>query len=409
MSDNANPFRPGAGRDPPYLAGRENELRIFDEILRNTVSGSGVNNMLLYGLRGVGKTVLLRKFVDMCSAKKFLPVAWYQYGACDSDPSAFSMNIELILRNAIESASKVESAKGKIRSAGHHIKPKAVGIPGVVHYEPSYARDVQEPLAIQLPGHLARNSKIIDELGYDGAAFILDEFHTINDVKKNRWRTLSDFIGAINDAQSQGHRYSLVLSGLPVLVKNVKTARSYSERMFRPVEISNLADHDARQAIIRPLDNTHRKFSRELVDAVVADTQGYPFFIQFFACEILQRIDKNEVGLQEYRDMRNSIIAKLFGDFFDQRLVDISPKEKNTLYCMSDMDDANMRFSSVLKRVGGTKGYVSSHLKRLETKGLVYRHNHGLYKFALPLLRQYLIAMARAEGEPGRTGASGRL
>ena len=88
MSDRANPFTPGPGLDPPHLAGREEELRTFDSTLQNTARGKA-SNIMLYGLRGVGKTVLLRKFAGICRDKKFLPIARYQYSHKDSNPDEF--------------------------------------------------------------------------------------------------------------------------------------------------------------------------------------------------------------------------------------------------------------------------------------------------------------------------------
>lgn len=401
MGDRVNPFTPGSGLDPPYLAGREKELCAFDDMLRNVARGK-VNNMVLYGLRGVGKTVLLRRFANVCRSKKFLPVARYQYGPKDSDPNEFTAGIKHVMRGAIESSSRVEAAKGRLRSAGQHLKPASVGVPGLAYYEPSYDRGGRVPLGDHLADYLAKNWKIIDGLGYDGAILLLDEFHTVSDSKKDGWYTLADFLGAVNEVQKDGCRYSLVLSGLPPVLKHVKAARSYAERMFGMVEVSVLSRSDGRQAITRPLEDAGIGFTPSLVDAVVEDSGGYPYFIQFFACEILQRTDTPKIGMKEYKRIKNSMVGKLYREFFDQRMVDTSASEKNTLYHMSQMPEVGMRFSSIVNATGRSKGVVSSHLKRLEKKGIVYRHNHGLYAFALPMLRSYLShAMAAGSDTPG--------
>ena len=387
MPDCPNPFRPGAGLDPPYLAGRERELDMFAGVLEDNRVGNA-KNVMLYGLRGVGKTVLLGKFASMCRDKKFLPIARHVYGPDDSDPVQFASGLKHALRTSIESSSGMESAKGKLRKAGKYLKPSTVGVSGLV-YEPSYDRDMKEPLTDHLVDYFARNWKIVKDIGYVGAVLLLDEFHTVDDVK-GKWHTLGNFLAAVNEVQRQGCGYSLVLSGLPVLTKNVKRGRSYTERMFKLTEVSGLADSDAKMAILRPLETVDRKFSPGLVSAVVKDTGGYPYFIQFFCCEILRRIPKNTVSLRDYKSIREDIMCNIYNDFFDQRMADLIPSEKNTLYLMSAISDANLRFSSILAATDSSRGTVSTHLKRLEEKGVVYRHDYGLYKFALPLLRPYL-------------------
>ena len=389
MGGGGNPFTPGSGLDPPYLAGRERELRAFGNMLRSIGDGR-VDNIMMYGLRGVGKTVLLGRFAGVCRDSGFLALTRYQYSAKESNPDMFTDNIKYVLRSAVESHSKIESVKGKIRLAKEYIKPSAVGVPGIVYYEPSYSYNKKEPLVDHLVNYLIKNWKIINELGYKGAVFLFDEFHMINDVKRNDWHVVADFIGAINEVQRQGYRYSVVLSGLPMMLKNVKTARSYTERMFNLVELSNLSLDDGRRAIVRPLEDVDRSFSPGLVDAILEDAGGYPYFIQFFACEVLQRFDKSKIGMREYKSVRGALVSKLRRNFFDQRMVDLSTRERKTLRLMSQIPETDMEFSSILAATGYSRGALSSHLGRLERKGIIYRHNRGHYKFALPMLKSYL-------------------
>ena len=389
MGSRANPFTPGSGLDPPYLAGREDELRVFDDMLRRVEDG-GVGNIMLHGLRGVGKTVLLGRFAGACHDKGFLALTRYQYGLKDSNPDMFTDNIKYVLRSAVESHSKIESVKGKLRLAKEYTKPSAVGVPGIVYYEPSHSCDRKTPLVDYLADYLVKNWKIIDELGYKGAVFLFDEFHMICDIKKNDWHVLADFLGAMNEVQRRGYRYSLVLSGLPMLLKNVKTARSYTERMFKLVELSHLSKHDGRRAIVRPLVDVDRSFSPGLVDAILEDAGGYPYFIQFIACDVLQRFAKKKIGLNEYKSVRCDLIRSLRSGFFDQRMADLTSRERNVLYLMSRMPELDMEFSLILNATGYSKGALSSHLRRLGDKGIIYRHNRGHYKFALPMLKPYL-------------------
>ena len=124
-----NPFRPCAGADPPYLAGREGELDVFDAVLRYA-RGGNVKNVLLYGLRGVGKTVLLGRFASMCRDAKFLPVPRRMCGPGDSDPGRLASGLKRALCCAVEAAQRAEEAKAGLRPAGRRPEPPAAaGVP----------------------------------------------------------------------------------------------------------------------------------------------------------------------------------------------------------------------------------------------------------------------------------------
>ena len=144
------------------------ELDVFDGVLRST-RGGNVKNVLLYGLRGVGKTVLLGRFASMCRGEKFLPMAVHAYGPGDSEPGGFVSGLKRTFRSAIESSPRAEAAKGKMRSAVQCPGPPAAGSSGLV-YEPPYGSDMKEPMADCLADFFVRNWKIIGDLGYRGAA-----------------------------------------------------------------------------------------------------------------------------------------------------------------------------------------------------------------------------------------------
>ena len=402
MGDRINPFTPGPGLDPPYLAGRETELRAFDDMLGNVARGKA-NNMVMYGLRGAGKTVLLRRFASVCRGKNFLPMARYQYGPKDSDPGVFAAGIKRMVRSAVETSSKAGAARGKIRPAGRRPEPAPAGVRGHACREPPCAGGGRVPLVDQLADHLAKNWEAIDGLGYDGAAFLLDDFHAVGDSERGGRYALADFLGAVNEVQKDGCRYSLVLSGLPSVLRNVGAARSYAERMFGAMEVPCLSLPDGRQAVARPLAGAGVGFTSALVDAVVEDSGGHPYFVQFFASEILRRTDAQRVGVREYRRIKDGIVASLCRELFGRRMAGAGAGEKDDLRRMSMMPEAGVGPSSIASATGRSRGAVASHLRRLEKRGVVYRRGRGLYAFALPMLGSYLPrAMAAGDAAAGR-------
>ena len=400
MRSRPNPFRPGAGVTPPYLAGREEELDVFGAVLRHA-RGGNVKNVLLHGLRGVGKTVLLGRFASMCRGEGFLPVPRRMCGPGDSDPGRFASGLRRALCCAVEAAPRAEAAEEGMRPAGRRPEPPAAAAPCFGGERP-HGGDAGGATADDLVDYFAGSWGAIRELGYEGAVLLLDEFHAVDGARGGQ-HTLGDFLAAINEVQRRGCVYPVVLAGLPSLTRSVKKGRSYTERMFRLVRVASLAHSDAKKALLRPLDGTGRKLSPALVDALIRDAGCHPYSIQFLASKVLRRIDKGGIGLRDYKAVRGEILRSLDDDFFEQHTAGLGPGEKDTLRRMAAIPDADMRFASILKAAGASKGTVSTRLRRLEEKGAVYRSDRGLYEFALPLPRPYLAAGRPAQApDPGR-------
>ena len=390
MASYNNPFRPGPGSDPPYLAGRDNEQEEFVSILYDTKMDSQLKNLLIYGIRGIGKTVLLNRFEQICLNEGFLPVKRLQYSEKHSDPKIFASIFERDLNGAIEKFSRQEKIKGKLRSTAEYIKPTSLGVPNIVSYEPAYSSNSKLLLEDYLEEYLIKKWNIIKENNYEGVVFLFDEFHMINNIKSDRWFVLTDLISAINEVQKTDCKYLLVLCGLPTLPTNIKNARSYSERMFGVMEVSNLNEIDARKAILEPLKKTNWDFSKELVSSIIDDVDGYPYFIQFFSNKIIKQIKKNDIDIDDYNRMKKDIIKQLEHEFFNPRMEQLSDKEKNILNLISTIPDTKMSFSSIHQISHLQKGHISNILNRLEEKGLIFRSKRGVYQFSIPLLRKIL-------------------
>ena len=369
---------------PPHLAGRDAEREKFSKLLRDVGTGR-VNNIVLYGLRGMGKTVLLNEFEQMCKSADILPVS-EQYDRQHSDPSKFLTVLKHNIHAAIQTFSKLE----KISTVASDAPPSS-GVTGIAYYEPSYEPDSPPPLRNYMTEYLIENWQVVEKGGYNGVVFLFDEFHTIRNLQGKGWFVLSDFIGAMAEVQQKGYKYSLILSGLPILQHNLIEARSYAERMFKSMEISVLEEADAKNAMTEPLGTTGRNFSQDLLSMVVKDTGGCPYFVQFYAKEILDRIDKDCIETRDYDQIRETITSTLDHDFFDQRMGQLTVGHRAVLYAMAQVSDKYITFSAVKKHTDIPKGTFSKNLSRLENKGLIHKAKHGTYQFSLPMLRDYLL------------------
>jgi len=312
-----NPFRPGSGLEPPYFAGRGAETGEFARLLRRLKAGKA-ENAVVCGLRGVGKTVLLRRFSRMCGSGGFLPVICSRYGS-RGGPAAF---MDAFRRD-------VERAGGNTGSADRP-KPGGVGVPGAAARGPWHDRRSSAPLDAQIESCVRQSLERAQKSGIAGIVSTVDEFRAAK-YGAEQSGVLGSLIGAFSGLQQEGLPVSLILCGLPAVAAEAGSARSYSERMFGYMEVSNLGPDAAKSAILEPLGRTSRSFSDEAVAAVVRDTGGCTYFIQFFASEIVERVDARHVKLEDYGRVRQSIIEKLRGDFFLQRTAPMSETRKTVL------------------------------------------------------------------------------
>lgn len=383
-----NPFNPGSGVPPPYLAGREEHLNRFNKIL-DSIEDDHIENVMMYGLRGTGKTVLLEEFNKICIQRNFLPIKRLQFSDKYRDAVEFEKALKYDIRVSIETFSKLSLTRNKVKAAISYFKPKQIGVPNLFYYEPSYEASKDIPFEDHLKDYLTKNWPIFENAGKKGVIFLYDEFHNVIDDKQNKQHVLSDFLGAVNEVQNSGQRYFLVLCGLPNLPLNVKEGRSYAERMFKSIQVGNLDSIAAHQAIEKPLIHSGYSFERKLIDMLSSETDGYPYFLQFYGKEIISNVESVEARVSDFEKVKPLVVKQLDETFFDPRYELASNDEQQVLCSMSKSSGENIPFKFIKKSLK-TKAQVGRSLARLEQKGMAYKYKHGMYRFSLPLFRQYL-------------------
>ena len=390
MPKSVNPFRPSAGVEPPYLAGRADVIREFSRMLRDVRSGSP-QNMMIWGLRGVGKTVLLSRLEKTNCEEEFIPVTNLLFDPTYSDPKVFINSLQERIESAVKSPI-MTGIKKSAKKIGKQARPSEVGIAGI-SYKPAYGADSGELPTDRMIDYLAKVYKPAAESGMGGIVFLFDEFHTVRNIKDRGWDALGGFIGAIYKLQMDGCKYSVVLSGLPPMRRHVRDARSFSERMFGySAEIGNLEECDARKAILEPLKSTDWSFSDDLVSAITSDSGKYPYFIQFLAKETIDLADKRRIGLEDYSEFRDLIIKKLNRSFFDPRMETLTDGQTRVLYAMASVQKGEIDLAAICSKTDIRKGTVYNHLKFLAEKNMVYKSKRrGSYRFSMPLFKSYLL------------------
>jgi hypothetical protein len=341
-------------------------------------------NLVLSGIRGTGKTVLLRKFEEICVKKKWLFVRREFNNKLNQEGNF----LNALLTDIITKVKGISLAK-KLK------KPKIGFIEG-------YKEDIEEdsiffliqkyrgPIGDRLEAILEDVHEAIIKVGYNGLILLYDEFHFINDGKVADNFPLSLLLESFSHVQQKGLRYYLVLSGLPLLFPNLVKAKTYAERMFSVKSIGNLSKEASWEAIKLPLKNSNITFTDELIETIVEETQGYPYFLQFYPYYLIQNIPKKSIGLKEFNEMYLLLLKELDESFFSGRFNRASESEQRILFEMAKLG-SEIRFSKIMEKAKIDKNYLNQILISLIKKGLIYRVGRGKYRFTLPLFEKFLI------------------
>jgi len=383
----ANPFRPGNGVAPPYLAGRDALLIAFDEFLAERPLHA---NWALTGLRGTGKTVLLGEFAARAEHAGWLTLQ-RELGERHRDDERLA---EAIIEDAdalLRRANMLAGVGQALEHGARFLRPRRVTV-GEVGYEPAYAERSAAP-AEQMRQALSELDAAAGDGRPRGVLLLYDEAHLLADDRARERYPLSDLLAALGAVQRAEPRVRVILSGLPTLSLNLKRARTYAERMFRHPVVGNLERGDAWDALGIPLATSGRRFALSVVGDIVDQTGGYPYFLQFFAAYVWRSVSSNEVSLADYRTVEPALLHELDLAFFDDRFEIASPTEQLILEAMA-REAGSVRLPRLRQHLP-TQGGMDLLLRRLVERGLIYRAGRGAYDFALPLFRDYLTRRAK--------------
>jgi hypothetical protein len=396
MSNFNNPFRPGAGHIPPYLAGRTEEKDEVRNLLKQKII---TQNIVLTGLRGVGKTVLLESLKPIA-----LQDGWLWAGT-DLSESA-SVDEEKLAIRILADISRITSTlifeNKTTQKAGFTSEAETLQDP--ISYEKLFE------LYTKTPGLISDKLKSTLEAVWNimpfkdqikGIVFAYDEAQNLADHAKHRQYPLSLLLEVFQSIQRKNIPYFLILAGLPTLFPKLVEARTYSERMFHIIFLKQLTLEATKEAITKPIEDaqSHLTFSNETVNNIAALSGGYPYFIQFICKEVfdvwITKIHNREVPSIP----QNDIIRKLDNDFFQGRWARATDRQRSLLRVIANLETRDEEFTvqevaeaskKVLKK-SFSSSHVNQMLLTLSKIGLVYKNRFGKYSLAVPLLGDFIL------------------
>jgi Cdc6-like AAA superfamily ATPase len=400
-----NPYRPGAGHMPPHLAGREREYKEFDRLLEQD---DILENMVLTGLRGVGKTVLLETFKPRAMQHGWL------WATADLSESASISEAALAQRiladlSLITSSITVEEQQPS--------NPTGFSLPTEPRRIP-LSHKVLASVYNSTPGLISDKIKATLEFAWHHlhqqdqhrVIFAYDEAQNLSDHAEKEQFPLSVLLDVFQSIQKKGIPFMLVLAGLPTLFPRLVDARTYSERMFRVVTLTKLDDEESREAILKPIEVAECPihFSEDSVETICHESGGYPYFIQFICREVFDVFIQQHAKEEPRIVPVDAIQRKLDADFFAGRWARITDRQRDLLWAIANLDHPDEEFTiqELVERGRQllSKTFSPSHanqmLASLAERGMIYKNRLGKYSFAVPLLGRFILRTYEPS-EPG--------
>lgn len=390
-----NPFRPGAGHRPPYMAGRLAEQREFEKLLDQDII---LENPLLTGLRGVGKTVLLETFKPLA-----LQHGWIWVGTDLSESASVSEEALAVRLMADLSVATSTLVVGEAEAAGFAGEKKDLyldfdALTRIFRATPGLIED-------KLKAVLEIAARAIANDGGRGVVFAYDEAQNLADSEKQNEFPLSLLLDVFQSIQRKEIPFMLALTGLPTLFPKLVEARTFAERMFRVIVLDKLDDDASSEAILKPIEDAHCpvKFTPESVEMIVEQAGGYPYFIQFICREVFDSfvLLQRQKAPWPYTVPMEAITMKLDSDFFAGRWTRATDRQRDLLWAIATLGKPDEEFT-VQEVVQASKKlekpFTSSHVNQMLASlcgaGLVYKNRFGKYSFAVPLFDRFILRQA---------------
>lgn len=390
MDPRTNPYAPGAGTLPPELAGRDEIIERASIALDRFRSGFSARSLLLVGLRGVGKTVLLTRLAQQAEAEGFITVPM-------EAPEKHSLPALLIppLRTALLKLDRIaatgERVKKALRALGGFVTAMKVKYQDVefgvdLGSEPGIADsgDLEHDLIdlFTIIGRAAKEKNTAVVLFIDELQYVAEDH-------------FASLITALHKCAQNQLPVALIGAGLPQLVGQAGRAKSYAERLFEYPEIGPLTKSEAKKALVAPAEKQNVKYEEGALAEILLQTKAYPYFLQEWGKHSWSCAKASPITRQDAISATDLAISELDASFFRVRFDRLTPTEKKYLRAMAELGGGPHRSGDIahlLKKEVQTVAPIRATLIR---KGMIYSPSHGDNSFTVPLFDGYMKRVMR--------------
>jgi len=388
-----NPYAPGAGQRPPELAGRDTELSAFDVVLERIAHGRPERSLVLTGLRGVGKTVLLNQLRSAAISR-----GWGT-GKIEARPEQslrrpVSSALHMALRELgprHKDQESIEEVLGVLKAFALRETPSDAKVrdrwqPGI-DVPAATGRADSGDMEIDLVELLSDAAGVAADIG-SGIALFIDE---MQDVQPD---DVSAICAACHELSQQGAPLIVVGAGLPHLPAVLSASKSYSERLFRYLRIDRLDREAADRALLAPAAREDVQFEPAALDALYEAADGYPYFVQAYGKVTWDLAASSPITAGDVAMAAPVAEAELAVGFFGSRYDRATPAEREYMHAMADLGGpagAAVATSEVAVSLGRKPASLSPARDSLIKKGLVYSAERGQIAFTVPHFGRYLL------------------
>ena len=388
MDPRSNPFSPGAGSAPPELSGRNKVIEDVSIALHRIKNGLSSKSILMVGLRGVGKTVLLNRLKNDAESEGLVCVQ-FESPEDRNLPAMIVPSLRAALLKLNRLSGLGDAVSKAVRILGSFISSAKIKYEGMefgfeLGSEPGIADtgDLDYDLSelLQAIGEAAKEKNT-------AVVLFIDELQYVPELE------LAALISALHTCAQKRLPVALVGAGLPQLVGNVGKAKSYAERLFDFPEIGPLPPEAATEALQRPVNQHQVSFEVGAIDEILKQTKGYPYFLQEWG-SMCWGVAKTQVITEEDALVATELaIIQLDSSFFRVRFDRCTPMEKNYLRAMAGINSTTPRSGDIASAMNKAVHQIAPLRQSLISKGMIYSPAHGDTAFTVPLFADYMKRM----------------
>lgn len=381
-----NPFSPGAGSPPPELVGRDPILEQARVLLGRVKAKRSEKSMLLTGLRGVGKTVLLNEIERLARAAGYHTLSIEAHEEKPLGPL-----IAPNLRSLLFDLDRIAGAGDKVRR-GLAVLRGFIGAIKVTVGEASFGLDIDPEkgtadsgdLEIDLSNLFVAVAEAAEERN-SAVALLIDE------IQYFAQKELGALIMAMHKIQQRQLPMTLIGAGLPILPGLAGDSKSYAERLFSFPDVGALSEQDAAKALQEPAHAAGVEFERDALSDIFELTQGYPYFIQEWGYQSWNLAKASPITREVIADATAMVTDRLDRNFFRVRFDRLTPSERNFLRVMAAIGAGPHRIGDIADVLKVKVTSLGPMRAKLITKGMMYSPAYGELAFTVPLFDQFIM------------------
>lgn len=385
MDPRTNPYAPGAGTIPPELSGREEIIEKADIAIDRCRNGLSSRGLLMVGLRGVGKTVLLNHIAKEAEAKGVAVVSV-------ETPERRSLPALLIpaLRSALIKLDARSSVK-KFTERTLRVLGSFLSVMKLKYEDIEFSLDLGQEPGVADSGDLEHDLTAlfleVGQLAKDKQTAVVLFIDGIQYIDEDQFAAL---IMALHKCTQNQLPILLMGAGLPQLVGQVGRAKYYAERLFEYPDIGPLTNAASRSAIENPARKLKVIYTKEALDEILKQTQGYPYFLQEWGKHSWNFAPHSPITIENVQTATNLAIIELDASFFRVRFDRLTPSEKKYLRAMAQLGSGPHRSGDIAQLLHKEVQSVAPTRAQLIKKGMIYSVSHGDNSFTVPLFDAYM-------------------